>query len=490
MKAKTDPASTARDMPLIYSVLVGMKNDKDSGWVSGPRAALVVCILSLAYTSAVIDRQVLTLLIEPIRRDLHVNDTEVSLLGGVAFTVFYTVCGLPLARLADRTNRRNLMAAGLALWSAMTGLCGFARGFWSLFAARVGVGIGEAALSPAAYSLLADYFPRRRLARVISAYSTGIYFGAGLALVIGGTVIRRMVDEGVQVFPFVGRLFPWQAVFLVVASLGLPVLLLMFGIREPQRRGVSSLASYSSGSEWPALRAFLRLNWAALCRLVGGFAIYGIAIGVYLFWAPTMMIRSFGWSAPRTGFTIGLLFLIFGTSGVLAGGWIADRLFALGQQDGIPRAAFLGICCGLPFLVLTPLMPDARLATAGLGITIFFLAFPQGLPAAALQVITPNNLRAQISAIYFLVANLIATAIGPVLPALITDHVYHNPLMVRYSIAIVVSVAVPLGGALLYSALEPYRASMERASQIIEIEHTGNASCLTTTPDSLKPAHS
>jgi MFS family permease len=448
----------------MFPVRVDITDDKDNAWGNGLRTSVVVCILTLAYTSAVIDRQVLTLLVEPIRRDLHVSDTEVSLLGGVAFTVFYTICGIPLARLADRTNRRNLMAAGLALWSAMTALCGFVQGFWSLFAARVGVGVGEAALSPAAYSLLADYFPRVRLARAISAYSTGIYFGAGLALVIGGTIIRRIADGGVRAFPFVGRLFPWQVVFLVVGALGLPVLLLMLTVREPRRRGISSPADDGSGSAWPALRAFLQLNWGTLSRLIGGFALYGIAIGVYLFWAPTMMIRSFGWSAPRTGFTIGLLFLIFGTSGVFAGGWIADRLSALGRQDGIPRAAFLGMCCGIPFLILTPLMPDSRLASAGLAITIFFLAFPQGLPAAAIQVITPNLLRAQVAAIYFFVANLIATALGPVLPALITDRLYRDPLMLRYAIAIVVTVAAPLGGVLLYSVLRPYRASLERAS--------------------------
>jgi MFS family permease len=464
MNLKAGPPSAIREDPRMFRVCVGMMNDKDKTWVNDLRTALVVCILTLAYTCAVIDRQVLTLLVEPLRRDLHISDTEVSLLGGVAFTVFYTICGIPLARLADQTNRRNLIAIGLALWSAMTVLCGFAQGFWSLIAARVGVGIGEAALSPAAYSLLADYFPRRRLARAISAYSTGIYFGAGLALVIGGTVIRRIADGGVGAVAFLASLFPWQVVFLVVGALGLPVLLLMLAVREPLRRGISSTANDRSGSAWPALRAFLQLNSSTLSRLIGGFTLYGIAIGVYLFWAPTMMIRSFGWSASRTGFTIGLLFLIFGTAGVFAGGWIADRLSSVGREDAIPRTAFFGVCCGLPFLILAPLMPDPRLASVGLGITIFFLAFPQGLPAAAIQIITPNHLRAQVSALYFFVANLLATALGPLLPALLTDHFYRNPLMLRYAIATVVSVAAPLGGALLYSSLRPYRASLERAS--------------------------
>src|SRR4051812_45492774 len=142
----------------------------------------VVIVLTLAYSCSFIDRQILTLLIEPIRRDLHISDTQVSLLGGLAFSIFYTTLGIPIARLADQTHRRNLMAAGLAFWSVMTATCGLARSFWGLFGARVGVGVGEAALSPAAFSLLADYFPPRKVALAVSVYSMGLYFGAGLAL--------------------------------------------------------------------------------------------------------------------------------------------------------------------------------------------------------------------------------------------------------------------------------------------------------------------
>lgn len=438
----------------------------DGAWPAPLYAAYVALVLTLAYTSSFIDRQILTLLVEPIRRDLHVSDTEVSLLGGLAFSIFYTVLGIPLARLADRTHRRNLMAGGLATWSVMTALCGLARGFWPLFGARVGVGVGEAALSPAAFSVLADYFPRHRLARAVSTYSTGVYFGSGLALVIGGSVIRHIASGGVRVFPVIGTIFPWQLVFFAVGTLGLPMLLLLLTIREPRRRGsgLAGGAPVGGSSAWPALRAFLWLNRGTLACHISAFTLYGIAINAYLFWAPTMMMRSFGWSAPRTGLTIGVMFLGLGTSGVFCGGWFADRLTARGRPDAILRAALLGIGCGLPFLIATPLLAEPALATAGLAITIFFLAFPQGLPAAALQAITPNPLRAQMTAIYFFLGNLVATGLGPLAPALLTDRVFRDPLMLRDAIAIVEAVAVPLGALILGVGFAPYRASVLRAA--------------------------
>ncbi len=260
----------------------------------------VVFVLTLAYTCSFIDRQILTLLIEPIRRDLHISDTQVSLLGGLAFTIFYTTLGIPLARLADQTHRRNLMAIGLGFWTLMTWVCGASKGFWGLFAGRVGVGVGEAALSPAAFSLLSDYFPPKRLARAISVYSTGVYFGGGLALMIGGSVIRAVSSAPSLQLPMVGEIYAWQYTFFVVGAIGLPILLLMFTIREPKRRGLKVVSADTKASErpsaWPALKAFLRLNTRTVCCHITAFSLYGIAIGCYQFWSPSFMMRSLrGW---------------------------------------------------------------------------------------------------------------------------------------------------------------------------------------------------
>lgn len=434
-------------------------------WVNPGYAWFVVIVLTLAYTCSFIDRQILTLLIEPIRRDFHVNDTGVTLLGSFAFSLFYTTFGIPIARLADRTHRRNLMAVGLAFWSVMTAAGGLARGFWGLFAARVGVGVGEAALSPAAFSLLSDYFPPRKVALAVSVYSMGLYFGAGLALMIGGSVIKAVSNAPTHALPLIGEVFPWQLTFFIVAALGLPVLLLMFLIREPLRRAHARAITTTdaAASSWPALRAFMRENVRTLVCHISAFTLYGVGINCYLVWAPTMMMRTHGWDPTRTGHTIGLMLFVLGTAGVYSGGWVADRLAAKGRRGAILRAALGGMLAGIPFLLITPLLPDAGLATITLGAAVFFMAYPQGLPAAALQVITPNPLRAQMTAIYFFIGNLIASGLGPFAPALLNDYFFHDAAQLRYSLFIVEAVVLPASVVFLYFGLRPYAASVERA---------------------------
>lgn len=428
-------------------------------------AWFVVIVLTLAYTCSFIDRQILTLLIEPIRRDLHITDTQVSLLGGLAFSIFYTTLGIPIARLADQTHRRNLMAAGLAFWSVMTAACGLARSFWGLFAARVGVGVGEAALSPAAFSLLSDYFPPRKVALAVSVYSMGLYFGAGLALMIGGSVVKAVSNAPMHELPLVGEVFPWQLTFFIVASLGLPVLLLMFLIREPLRRAHARKAAApdAAPSSWRALRVFMGENVRTLVCHISAFTLFGVGINCYLFWAPTLMMRTHGWDAPHAGLVIGSMLFVLGTAGVYCGGWVADRLAAAGRRDAILRAAFFGMLCGIPFLLVTPLLHDVTFATITLGGAVFFMAYPQGLPAAALQVITPNPLRAQMTAIYFFIGNLIASGLGPTVPALLTDYVFRDPAQLRYALFSVEAVVLPVSMMFLYFGLRPYGASVERA---------------------------
>ena len=451
----------------MSDLLSGSMSPPTNDWPRPAYAWYVVIVLTLAYTCSFIDRQILTLLIEPIRRDLQITDTQVSLLGGLAFSILYTTLGMPLARLADQTHRRNLMTIGVAVWSLMTAVCGVARGFWGLFAARVGVGVGEAALSPAAFSLLADYFPPKRLARAASVYSTGVYFGAGLALMIGGAIIKMVSSGPAREVPLLGPVYPWQFTFLVVGMLGLPIVLLMLTIREPRRRGASVRADGSAdraASSWPALRSFMNQNRRTLVCHISAFTLFGTAIGCYLFWSPTMMMRTHGWSASQAGFTIGAMMFVLGTAGVYCGGWLADRLAAAGRQDAMLRAAFIGMLCGLPFMIATPLIDDPRLATVSLGGSIFFMAFPQGLPSAALQIVSPNPLRAQMTAIYFFIGNLIANGFGPTIPALLTDYVFRDPGMLRYALAIVIGVVLPLSLVVLYLGLGAYRLSVARVA--------------------------
>ena len=346
----------------------------------------VVCVLMLAYTNSFIDRQILSLLVEPIRAHLGISDTQISLLAGLAFAIFYTVMGLPLARLADQAHRANIIRAGIATWSAMTALCGVAQNFWHLFLARVGVGVGEATLSPAAFSIISDYFPKHRLARAISVYSMGVYLGAGLALMIGGLVIKLVSSAPPVELPVVGTVQPWQLTFFYVGLLGLPILLLMLTVREPLRRSHGATAHSVHGASLKDLGLFLRGNALTITWHFTAFALIGIGIVTYLVWTPTFFIRTFGWDAPKIGLIYGGLTLVFGTAGVYTGGFVADWLQRRGREDAILRATLYGGMVALPFAVLTPLLPTDTAAVVGLAITTFMLAYPQGLcprPAVA-----------------------------------------------------------------------------------------------------------
>ncbi len=190
----------------------------------------------LCYALSLIDRQILSLLVGPLKRDLHISDTRIGLLQGFSFALFYTLAGLPLGRVADTRNRRNLITVGIIAWSVLTAACSAARNYWALFFTRMGVGVGEATLSPAAFSLIADYFPPGRLGVALSVYSMGIYIGSGLALIVGGTVVEGLAHRPELTLPILGTVASWRATFLVVGLPGFLIALLARTIREPQRR--------------------------------------------------------------------------------------------------------------------------------------------------------------------------------------------------------------------------------------------------------------
>jgi MFS family permease len=373
--------------------------------------------------------------------------------------------GVPIARLADQHNRKAIIATGVAVWSAMTVLCGAARNFWQLFLARVGVGVGEATLSPAAFSIMADYFPKHKLARAFSVYFMGVYFGAGLALIIGGVVVRLVTDAGAVTLPVLGEIHPWQLTFFCVGLLGLPIFLLILTVREPVRRGLKAagVPEGVNASSLPVLLAFLRANARLVVFHFLACSMFGIGIIGYLVWTPTLFVRTWGWEASTIGLAYGAILFTLGTAGVYAGGVVADWLERRGHRDAMLRAICYGGIVTVPIAVATPLASNVWLALVGLAITSFMLAFPQGLPAAALQVITPNPLRAQVSALYFLVSNLIVIGLGPTVVALVTDYGFGDPMRLRYSMAIVSATAIPIGVALAWLALKPYRASRDRA---------------------------
>lgn len=421
----------------------------------------VVAVLMFAYTVSFIDRQILSLLVQPIRRDLGISDTQFSLLAGFAFALFYATLGIPIARLADRTNRRFLIMIGVVVWSVMTAACGLAKSYWQLFLARMGVGAGEATLSPAAYSMISDYFAPHKLPKAIGVYAMGLYIGAGLALLAGSAVISVVNQAGTIDLPVIGTVYPWQLTFFVVALPGLLVLAFMATVKEPARRehlaDGTTRPSMSQPVPWAELWGFFRSNMRIIVAHFLGYLALGMVISAYLVWVPEWLRRTYGIDIAESGVIYGVCLLVFGSAGPYAGGWLAERLARRGYRDAEFRASVIGACVMLAFGILTPLAPTVQSAVIMLAILTFLLSFPQGLAPTILQLIAPNRMRAQVSAIKILFAVLAGYTLGPTCVALITDYVFGYDEALRYSLAIVSGVLTPVGIGLLAYGMKPYR---------------------------------
>jgi MFS family permease len=416
-------------------------------------AWFVVAVLSLANCVSFIDRLILSLLVGPIKAELALSDTRVGLLQGAAFALFYCIAGLYLARLADRSNRKWIITGGITLWCVMTTLSGTARNFWQLFLYRIGVGVGEGTLSPSAYSLIAGYFPRDRLALAVGVYGAGISAGVGLAYLVGGVAIQWVAGLGTVDLPLLPPLSGWRLVFAVVGLLGLPVAVLMLFVREPPREPGSRPASLHE------VAAHLRANWRSLILALAGYGATSITIYSIFSWTPTFFVRQYGASIAAAATALGVIALAGGLSGAFLGGAYSDRL----ERGGDPHAKLrvLFYCCAGLLLpaIIAPFMPTMLSSAAVLFFTFFFGSAATGPAGAYVQAITPDRMRAQFGALYQLSLSLVGATLGPLLTALFTDFVFRDEALLGYSLSSVAVVgnvlAVTLTALALRAALQP-----------------------------------
>jgi MFS family permease len=433
-------------------------------WPSPVYSWYVVGVLLLAYTLSFIDRMILSLLVAPVRESLNISDTQFSLLVGMAFALFYTLAGFPLAWIADRFSRRNLIVGGIGLWSFMTLSCGMATSYIGLFAARMGVGVGEATLSPAAYSMLSDYFPKKRLARAIAVYSIGVPLGSGIALMLGALVIKAILAAPEITLPLIGQTEAWRLTFAFVALPGILICLLMLTVREPFRRGRMTIEQHQcSGSE--NFVAHVMTHKVSLGCMFAGMSLISMVMYGALAWTPAFLSRTYPISITDAGLWFGAIMAICGAGGLILGGVVADWMFARGYSDGHIRTIRLSILLGGPFLVLAPLMPDSTLALALLAPGFLFVTM-HGVGTVALQVITPNEYRARITALYFFVANLVGLGLGPTIIALVTDLGFGNDAALRYSLFAVSGIALPIAGLILTLGMPAYRRSVANIAKV------------------------
>lgn len=428
---------------------------------SFPEAAVArraTIALMVAYLFSYVDRQILSMLVGPIRADLALSDTEVSLLHGLAFAICYTLLGVwPIGSWADTGNRRNIVAGGIFLWSLMTALCGRATSYLGLFAARVGVGIGEAALTPTAYSMIADLYPPRQRSRALALFSMGIYFGIGVAVMITGALVAVIAAAGTIHLPLIGEVRPWQAPFLILGPLGMLVAGWMLLIPEPARQPTAAAGANGFADVvtlmWRERRFYLSHTF--------GVSMLTLIFNGVAFWIPAHFMRVHGFSPLEVAFSFGPIMLVAGSAGIMAGGMLADRWRSRGRQDAEMRVVLLGAVAIAPLVAATFLVRDATLAVALLAPMLFFSSFPFAAASAALQLVTPGTLRARASAVYLLVINLTGIGFGATAMSLVSDYVLRDEQRIGDGATAVTLVAAPLAALLLAFGLRRFRQLAE-----------------------------
>jgi MFS family permease len=419
----------------------------------------VVGVLTLMYVFSFIDRQIFALIVGPLRRDLQITDTQVSVLQGFIFAVFYTFCGIPLGRMADKYSRRGIIACGLVAWSGFTTMCGLAKNFVQMLAWRMGVGVGEAALSPSAYSIITDYFPKEKLATAISVYSMGIYIGSGMSYLLGGMVVRFASAKELWTLPLVGAVRPWQLIFLAVGLPGLLATALLVTVREPLRRGIASNALATSAAQ--SFAYIFKNKRTFLCHNIG-FGLLSLVSYANGAWVPEFFRRVYHWDIPTTGLVYGSMVTIFGSLGIVGAGRIADAVRARGR---LQANMLVGVCIALlwiPFHFLLFLAPTSRWAVLWLAPACIFAAAPFGIAPAAIQQMMPASMRGQASAVYLFILNLIGLGIGPSAVAMCTQYLFRRDAAVNYSLLLVSTTACLLSAIMLASGLKPFLKSLER----------------------------
>jgi MFS family permease len=432
----------------------GMQHPTNEGaYPARPYAWAVVGILFATAILSYTDRQVLSLLVDPIRSDLGISDTQMSLLLGTAFAVVYGIAGLPLGVLADRTSRRNLIFAGVVVWSIGTLACGFSRSFHELFAARIVVGLGEAVLSPAAISLISDYFPPSRRGTAVGFFLCGIAMGIGTSLLIGGGVLHA-VHLGILSGTPLASLAPWRLVLLVIGAPGLIWALAILLIREPMRRvaGDGANAAVRAGA-----RAWRSTTWARVIPIylvVASASLVDNAVGA---WAPTLLIREFNRNPAQVGVQLGLLLAAGFGGGVLLGGWLADRV---GAHGAWPRK--LGVClvAGLLILPVSLLINAADFKVVLLAVPLYFAL--SGIVTAcgfsAILDVVPNRSRGFAMSVSFFLNVALGASIGPSAVAVASAHVFGAAAGLGPAIALTVAAGYGLAIIALVAALSIFRA--------------------------------
>lgn len=412
----------------------------------------VVVLLMFVYMLSFLDRVLISLLVGPISTEFALSDTQVGLLVGFGFVLFYTVLGIPFGAAADRTNRRNLIVFGLIGWSLATAGSGLVSGFGGLLLMRALVGVGEATLSPAALSTIADRFPPEKLGFAISIYSSGVVLGGGVAMGFGGLVVE-WAEKTSFTIPGWGIIEGWRLAMLLVGLLGLPFALLLLTTMREAPRGKSGQNPVPG---MDVLIATMRRNSAAFATVFVGYGFAVISVYIPLLWGPALLAREHGLMPAEIGLSLGVIVGMCGLAGVLTGGAMSDQL----TRRGVVHAPLLVVLATLPpqilLFAIAYLSEDTRLVLILLGLGTFLASILGGLQATTVQLLAPATMRGRAMAIYLLVVTLLGMGLGPLVVGLLSDHVFGS---LPASLAAVSTISLTTAALILWTG----RAAVQRS---------------------------
>jgi MFS family permease len=415
----------------------------------------MVGVLTLLFIYAQIDSNGITLLIGPIKQDIGATDTQIGLLLGISFAAPFAIFGIFAGYFVDRMSRRKIIGVGVVLWSLMTFACGLAQNYWQFFLGRFGIGVGEAAITPASYSIIRDSFPIEKRGRAFGIFTAGNYIGAALGVMLTGALAGLVNSGALASIPWLGTLHAWQAVMVIIGAVGVPLALLAFTFREPERSLEGSLEN--AGVSFREAFQQIQSQWRIYVPLVLWITcFYGVAI-TYGSWMPTIISRTWALPPQLIGIFFGGCLLICAPLGAWCGGYFIDVLQQRGRNDAAEIVGLWVTIIFIPFGIAAPIVPQVGQMFFALGAQLLVAGAYQPVGASLLAKITPPRLMGKVTAIYLLVYYLLGRGLGPFVVALISDNFYSGPQALGYGLGTVSAILMFFGLAMIWALLRRAR---------------------------------
>ena len=421
-----------------------------------------VAILTLAQVFAFIDRQIPSMLVEPIKQDFNLTDSQIALLGGAAFSIFYAIMALPIGYAVDRYTRTKVLGTGIFLWSLMTALAGLANSFGKLFGARIGVAVGEAVMAPISVSLVSDSFPENKQGKPMGIITAGVYIGIGITLLGGGFLIDYLTSIGGITLPLIGYLKPWQATFMIVGIPGLVLAIAAFYLKEPRR--VEEQVDSNHLVDKKNVFLHLKEHRKTLIPMFGGLIFMALIFYSFSFWAPTMMIRTFDISLTEVGFILGMITIISSITGTIIAGSAVDYLRNRNYSDAPVRAAMIAVILALPPIILLSFVQTELGAWICIAMYLLFISSFAPLGLLAISGVSTGSVKGQTAAIHAFLMMAFGLSLGPQLTAFFTDFVFVDPNLLINSVSLTGLIVLPISALLFKLSLSRYKESSESLS--------------------------